>query len=63
MWLERRDAMKKLNQKELFAISGGFSLTGSVISAVVSGVGKLIDLGRALGSSIRRIGSGNLCEF
>ncbi len=48
------------NLKELYA---GSSVSGTVISALGKIVGLLYDAGRGFGSSIRRVGEGNLCPL
>lgn len=52
--------MITLNKKELININGG-SISGTLINAFSRGISSLLDLGRSLGTSIRRIMSGNLC--
>lgn len=52
--------MKTLKDKELNNIYGG-GISGTVISSIVRGAEYLLDLGRSLGSSIRRFITGNLC--
>lgn len=55
--------MNKLNEEELYEINGGASLTGVLVNAFIS-TGKFIySLGQSLGTSIRRIGSGNYCSL
>lgn len=54
--------MVVLNKDELKQINGG-SVTGTFINAVVKGINSFLDLGRAVGSGIRRIGSGNICPL
>lgn len=54
--------MKKLNKKELASVSGG-GLTGTFINSLSKGITVILDLGRTLGSGIRRITSGNMCPF
>ena len=49
--------------KELKNINGGAAVSGSVISGVVRGVNTFLDLGRALGSSLRRLGNGSICPI
>ncbi len=56
--------MKRLNNKELKEIKGGSSsLTSSMINYIGDLIDILISAGRKLGSSIRRIGSGNACPL
>ena len=54
--------MKNLNKEELLNIEGG-SISGTLISAITRGINTVLDMGRALGNAIRRIGSGNVCPL
>ena len=49
--------------KELKQIKGGAAISGTLINGVVRGVSQFLDLGRSVGSAIRRIGEGNLCPL
>lgn len=51
----------KLETKELQNIVGGANAT--YINAIVRGVNTLLDIGRSLGSAIRRLTSGNICPL
>lgn len=51
-----------LNNNELKNIVGG-SITASMLGYIVRGINSLLDLGRSLGSAIRRVQSGNLCSL
>ena len=56
--------MNILNKQELLSIKGGeLKLTAALFSSIVRGVNSLFDIGKALGSSIRRWSSGNICPF
>ncbi len=56
--------MKEINDKQLDNIRGGnTTVTGPIISGLVSIIKILKDAGYALGSGIRRIGEGNLCPL
>ena len=46
-------------QKEVYA----GNLTSTMYSAIVKGFTVFTDIGRYLGSSIRRIFDGNLCDY
>lgn len=48
---------------ELVNIYGGVNISGSLISAFTRGITVLLDLGRSLGSSIRRVTRGRLCPL
>ncbi|MFV0249930.1 MAG: hypothetical protein ACK5HP_02710 [Bacilli bacterium] len=52
----------KLNNKELYNIIGG-AISASMIGYLVKGINSLLDLGRSLGSAIRRSQNNNLCSF
>ncbi len=55
--------MKILTEQELKQIKGGFTLTTTSIKYIGDLIEILISAGRKLGSSIRRIGSGNICPL
>jgi len=55
--------MKKINSEELIKIYGGFSITGSMLSSIVKGVNAMLELGRSLGSAIRRGFEKSLCSL
>ena len=55
--------MKELNKKEIQKMYGGAGITASLISALTKGFNIFSDLGRYLGSSIRRIFSHSYCDF
>lgn len=55
--------MNKLSNEELIKISGGtMQITASLLNAVVKCFDTLLELGRTIGSSIRRISSGKICS-
>lgn len=43
-----------MRREELIEIKGGASISGTVINALVKGLSVIVDLGRSLGSAIRR---------
>lgn len=51
----------QLNNSELKSIIGG-SITATFINAIVKGFELIIEIGKSLGSSIRRIASGKSCS-
>lgn len=53
----------KLTNKELKNIKAGFSLSGTVINALVNGVKAFMDVGRYFGSGIRRLFGGKSCSM
>lgn len=51
----------EIKKQELLMIIGGAGISGAIINALVRGVNCLLELGRSLGTAIRRIGSNTLC--
>jgi len=49
-----------LNKEQLLKIDGG-AFTAAYLTSIVRGVTFLIDLGRSLGSAIRRLQTRTLC--
>ncbi len=49
-----------MSDKELKEIIGG-AISATFITAVVRGINSLLDLGRSLGTAIRRITTGQKC--
>ncbi len=52
----------KLSNEELIFIVGG-TLTGTLINSISRAISALLDMGRSLGTAIRRIASRNLCQL
>lgn len=53
----------KYDNELMLIVGGGFNLTGTIVNAFLS-TGKFIfSLGQSFGSSLRRIGSNNLCKI
>lgn len=55
--------MKRLNQQQLTLIEGGASFTAAFVTAFVRGINAIMDIGRSLGSAIRRINDNNICSL
>ena len=55
--------MKELNNKELLSIEGGINITGSFINSIVRGVDIVLDLGRSVGTAIRRYQDNSICPL
>lgn len=51
------------NEEELLQITGGLNVSGAIINAFRSAANVVMDIGRSLGSAIRRIAYGNLCAI
>lgn len=52
----------KLDRKELLNIKGG-AASATLINAIVKGISLLMELGKTLGSTIRRVSANKTCEF
>lgn len=50
-----------LEKEELLNIVGGISITGTLINSICRGINSILEVGRSLGSAIRRIGGGKMC--
>ena len=56
--------MKKLNNKELLCIEGGSNIvTASFFNAASRAISVLLDVGKSLGTSIRRAINGDICPL
>lgn len=49
-----------LSKNELLSIEGG-AISAAYLTAIVRGVNALLDLGRSLGTAIRRVIAGSIC--
>ena len=58
----KKDFMKILKKEELKVINGG-GISASLLTAAVRAVTSLLELGRSLGTAIRRISSGSVCSL
>ena len=55
--------MTNLDEEKLNLLSGGETITGTLVTALTSGVKALFDVGRSLGSSVRRLSSDEICPL
>lgn len=53
----------ELKKEDLLMICGGATLSGTLINAIARGINVLLDLGRSLGTAIRRINSNSICQI
>lgn len=53
----------ELNKNQLLSVVGGFSISGTFINSIVRGINSFLDIGRSIGTAIRRISSGNVCPL
>lgn len=54
-----------LEKEELLQVVGGFNWNGTLISSIVRGINSILEVGRNLGSAIRRVmgGAGGMCPI
>ena len=52
-----------LEKDELLSIVGGINITGTLISSLYKAISTVMDVGRSLGSAIRRAIGRNLCSI
>lgn len=52
----------KLTKQQLIKINGG-GISGTLINSFVRGINAILDLGRSLGTAVRRIGSNKICKL
>lgn len=52
-----------LNKEDLLKIEGGLNISGTLINSLVRGINALLDVGRSLGTAIRRVTSNNICKL
>lgn len=50
-----------MEETELKLIYGGASISGAVINALVKSISLALELGRSLGTAIRRLTTGSKC--
>ncbi len=54
-------SMQVLEEKELLQIVGGINITASLLSAIVRGVNTIYEIGKSVGSALRRVQAGKIC--
>lgn len=54
--------MEKLQKQELLNIEGG-AISGSFLSSLIKGINSLLELGRSLGTAIRRVYTKKICPI
>ncbi len=53
----------KLTKKELREVKAGAGLTAALLNAIIKGVNSFMDIGRYLGSSVRRLVGKKACPL
>lgn len=52
-----------LEKDELLQVVGGISITGTLLNSICRGINSIMDVGRSLGTAIRRIGCRKMCPL
>ncbi len=52
----------KLKKEEMLEINGG-GISGTLINSIIRGINSILELGRSLGTAIRRLTANNLCQL
>lgn len=55
--------MKEIKTDKLVLIEGGIDVSGAVINSFTAGIKIILELGRSLGSVLRRGSTGNMCSI
>lgn len=55
--------MITLNEQELKQVVGGINITGTIINSIVDTIKIALEVGRSLGTAIRRIASKGICAI
>lgn len=55
--------MRKLERSEMLKINGGSMLSSTLISALTRAGNTIMDIGRSLGSAVRRLYEGSACPL
>lgn len=55
--------MIKLTSNQMLNIYGGANITGAFLSSIIKGINIVLELGRSVGSAIRRGSGGKLCPI
>lgn len=53
--------MTKLNTQQLNEIVGGIKFSAALLSSITKGASFILELGRSVGTALRRIQTGRLC--
>ena len=55
--------MRVLNNNELLEIAGGVNWSAAFFNSVARAIDTVMNVGRSLGSAIRRLTNGSMCSF
>lgn len=52
-----------MSDYELYNIVGGASFSAAFLSAIIRGINSLLEMGRSVGTAIRRVRTGSMCSM
>jgi len=55
--------MFKLNNDELMMVVGGINITGTILNAISRGVEIIFEIGKSIGTALRRSISDKMCSI
>lgn len=55
--------MHEIKKSELYLIEGGLNVTAALINSLTAGVKIILEVGRSLGSVLRRSANGGVCKI
>lgn len=55
--------MTRVSNNEMRSVFGGWSFNASYLSSLIRGVNSFMDVGRSIGSAIRRIYANKVCPL
>ena len=55
--------MHEIKKSELYLIEGGLNVTAALINSLTAGVKIILEVGRSLGSVLRRSVNGGVCKI
>ena len=53
--------MTEMKKEHLLQIEGGVNISGAIVTAFTKAINAVLNIGRSLGTAIRRINSGQMC--
>lgn len=54
--------MIDIKESDVYLIEGGLSISGTLINSLTGGIRIILELGRSLGSALRRGSNGKMCS-
>ncbi|MDD6879457.1 MAG: hypothetical protein PUD59_04450 [bacterium] len=55
--------MINVNEEDYYLIEGGLSFSSSIFNSLTSGIKIILELGRSVGSALRRGSNGTTCKI